>query len=381
MERQSRSRRRKSDYGLRRDARGIWHADFYVAGKRVQRSTYTADKAKAEEWCASEASGLWRERKLGEAPPLKWEQAVALWVKAKELNGKRDLANDMDKARLLSAKLAGKMIHTLSVQDCDGALDAMAEDRGMSNATRNRYRSFLTGVLNYARSKGYGAPTLRLEKRKEADGRVRWLTKEEAAKLLSALAVHLRRMVEFSLATGLRQANVSGLKWQNVDLERRVAWVVAGEAKGRKNISIPLSETALRVLMEAKECPQHASRTFCFTYYGQPLEAPGQTGFHAALTRAGIADFRWHDLRHTWATWHVMGWMSKDGRPTPLNVLQKLGGWGSMTMLQRYAHLASDFTAQYVGDVMLPTTVAASCREAGSGVGLEPAESGSESRR
>ena len=60
-----------------------------------------------------------------------------------------------------------------------------------------------------------------------------------------------------------------------------------------------------------------------------------------ALVRAGIVDFRWHDLRHTWANWHVQA-------GTPLHVLQELGGWESAEMVRRYAHLSSEHLAGYV---------------------------------
>lgn len=60
-----------------------------------------------------------------------------------------------------------------------------------------------------------------------------------------------------------------------------------------------------------------------------------------ALERAGIRDFRWHDLHHTWASWHVQ-------RGTPLQVLKELGGWETMEMVQRYAHLSADHLAQWV---------------------------------
>ena len=60
----------------------------------------------------------------------------------------------------------------------------------------------------------------------------------------------------------------------------------------------------------------------------------------AALGRAGIQDFRWHDLRHTWASWHVQG-------GTPLHALQELGGWESPEMVRRYAHFSAEHLAPY----------------------------------
>ena len=70
-----------------------------------------------------------------------------------------------------------------------------------------------------------------------------------------------------------------------------------------------------------------------FTFLGRPLNSANTKAWQAALQRAGIEDFRWHDLRHTWASWHAMA-------GTPLSVLQELGGWHSPQMVQRYAHLS-----------------------------------------
>src|SRR5574340_587604 len=70
-----------------------------------------------------------------------------------------------------------------------------------------------------------------------------------------------------------------------------------------------------------------------------------------ALERAGLDDFIWHDLRHTWASWHVQN-------GTPLAVLKELGGWASMEMVMRYAHLAPSHLSAWAGNVRLPVNFA-----------------------
>ena len=144
-------------------------------------------------------------------------------------------------------------------------------------------------------------------------------------------------MVQFSLETGLRQANVTGLQWSQVDLVRRCAWIHPDQAKARKAIAVPLSNTAVLVLRE--QIGKH--ETHVFSYRSKPVMQPNNGAWIKALARAGIADFRWHDLRHTWASWHVQA-------GTPLHVLQELGGWESAEMVRRYAHLSSDHLAGYV---------------------------------
>jgi integrase len=171
---------------------------------------------------------------------------------------------------------------------------------------------------------------------KEPTRRVRYLKREEARRLLSELPEHLSEMVAFSLATGLRKANVTGLQWEQVDLEKRWAWIHPDQAKARKAIAIPLNEEALGVLR--RQVGKHP--THVFSYMGQPIIQVNTKAWYAALERAGISDFRWHDLRHTWASWHVQN-------GTPSYVLQQMGGWESPEMVQRYAHLSAEHLTPY----------------------------------
>lgn len=166
--------------------------------------------------------------------------------------------------------------------------------------------------------------------RGEPDKRIRWLTRDEAERLLAELPEHLADMAAFSLATWLRESNVTGLCWSQIDLDRRVAWVHADEAKGKRPIGVPLNVDATLIMHRWQG--RHAERVFCWIPRGKttwlPIEKAGTAAFKKALGRAGIRDFRWHDLRHTWASWHVQA-------GTPLHVLQELGGWSSYQMVQR----------------------------------------------
>jgi len=158
----------------------------------------------------------------------------------------------------------------------------------------------------------------------------------EAQRLLAALPTHLADMAAFSLATGLRRANVTGLQWSQVDLVRRVAWVHPDQAKARKAIAVPLNgEAALLLRKNLEKHPTHV-----FSFRGKPVIQVSTKAWYAALGRAGIENFRWHDLRHTWASWHVQ-------QGTPLFALQELGGWESSEMVRRYAHLAAEHLAPY----------------------------------
>ncbi len=153
-------------------------------------------------------------------------------------------------------------------------------------------------------------------------------------------------MVRFSLATGIRKGNVTGLEWSQVDLERRCAWIHPDQAKARRAIAVPLNRDAMLVLRQ--QLGKHPC--YVFTYRGKRITQVNTKAWTAALERAGITDFRWHDLRHTWASWHAQA-------GTPQHVLQELGGWETLEMVRRYAHLNAEHLAEYAEKLSKPRIV------------------------
>lgn len=81
-----------------------------------------------------------------------------------------------------------------------------------------------------------------------------------------------------------------------------------------------------------------------FTYQCNPVTRANNHAWRKALKRAGIDDFRFHDLRHTWATRHIIA-------GTPIEVLKELGGWSSIDMVLKYAHFGGDRLAEYACNI------------------------------
>jgi integrase len=135
-----------------------------------------------------------------------------------------------------------------------------------------------------------------------------------------------------------------------VDIARRVAWIHGDQAKAGKPIHVTLNATAIDML--TKQVGKHPK--WVFTYKGKPVSQVTTKAWYKALERAGIENFRWHDLRHTWASW-----LTQQG--VPLNVIQEMGAWESSEMVKRYAHLAPEQFAQHarVVAVLLSGTSAA----------------------
>ena len=355
-----------------RGKRGTWWVDLGdIAGQRARRSTGTTDHEAAKEYAATLARDLWRVRRLGETPRVTWDQAVLAWLE--EHQHRRSIEEIKRVLRWLSAHLRGKplteitdqVIRTVAKARREQAVNQRAIDRAIaaerlppkakptSGATVNRHMAQLSAILHYAHKRGWLAGVPPIVKAPEPAKRVAWLTREQADQLLDELPPHLEAMARFALATGLRESNIRLLTWRQVDLQRAVAWFEADEMKAGRTHSVPLNADALRVLASQKG--KHKSWVFPVKRWEvdpqgrnvQVDDATGKISNHAwrkACERAGVPFLRFHDLRHTWASWHVQA-------GTPLPVLQELGGWASLAMVQRYAHLGQSHIAAWAGNL------------------------------
>lgn len=205
-----------------------------------------------------------------------------------------------------------------------------------SPATINRYWSLISAMLNLANERGWiGTPPKWRPYRKESIEH-KFLTEDEARALLAELPHDLALLARFALATGLRKSNVTGLLWKQVEFAKRHMWVPAASAKGGKALSVPLNDDAMDVL---GLCFCVAKGPRVFRYTGDPAGS----AWHSACKRAGVEGLRFHDLRHSWASFHVK-------RGTPLPVLQRLGGWANIETVMIYAHLAPEHVASFANN-------------------------------
>lgn len=352
-----------------RGARGTLWIDFTVDGERVKRSAGTTDRREAEEYAATLARDLWRTKRLGEAPRITWDYAVLAWLG--ENQHLRSIEDIKLRLRWLTGRLIGRSLDAITddviralaserkAQAINGRAMKRAESAGRSlapkpssNATVNRHMAELSKILHYAHGRRWLAAVPPIAKMHEPAKRVSWLQPEEARTLLGELPLHLRAMAAFSLATGLRESNVRLLCWQQVDVARRSAWIYADQAKAGRDLTVPLNDQALQVL--EFQHGRHSRWVFPVPRWEtvdgvaqQVSDAPtGKISNHAwrkACIRAGMPWLRFHDLRHTWASWHVQA-------GTPLPVLQELGGWASLAMVQRYGHLGQTHVAAWAGN-------------------------------
>ena len=315
----------------RKDSPHWWIKLTPRSGPSVQRSTGTSDKLKAREYHDKLKASLWDQERLGIKPERSWREAVVRWLE--ETSEKATHKEDKKKLVWLHGFLGELNLDQVTRDVIDQIRSAKLKE--VSKGTVNRYLALVRAILLRARDEWEWVdkvPKVRLFK--ETSSRERSLTVEQAKALLEQLPEHQREVVLFALATGLRQRNVLGLEWQQVNLAQRHAWIHGWQSKNRRPISVPLNEMALAVLKRQEG--KHSTRVF--TFRGRPLNSANTKAWQAARRRAGIQDFRWHDLRHTWATWQRQA-------GTPTHELQRLGGWRTGAMVERYAHLAPDHLA------------------------------------
>ena len=305
-----------------------WWLKISLNGRTIQRSTGTADKVQALELHDKLKTALWEQIRLGVKPSRSWQEAVVKWLL--ETSDKATHKEDKQKLSWLHAYLGELRLDEINLEIIDKIRSAKLKEA--SKATTNRYLALIRSILIRARDEWEWidkVPKIRLFK--ETNSRERALTVDEAKALLGELPRHQHETVLFALATGLRQSNILKLEWSQVNLELRHAWIHGMQSKNRRPIAVPLNDIAIAVLQ--RQLGKHPTRVF--TYAGKPLMSANTKAWVRALKRAGIKDFRWHDLRHTWATWQRQA-------GTPTHELQKLGGWRTGAMVERYAHLAPE---------------------------------------
>lgn len=255
-----------------------------------------------------------------------WDDARVQWLTDKAY--KSSLSKDREIFAWFDQHLRGVGLTHIDRSVLQGLAQRKAAET--SPSTANRHLALVRAILRRARDVWEWIPKCpQVPAFPPAPHRVRWLTHEEAADLLARLPSHQSAMARFALATGLRQRNVCRLRWCEVDLQSQCLRLEAHKTKNRKPLVVPINAAARAVLDAQAGCHPE----FVFAYHGKPVWQVNTGTWKKALRAAGIENFRWHDLRHTWASWHAQA-------GTPFHVLQELGGWSSYEMVRRYAHLS-----------------------------------------
>jgi integrase len=306
-----------------------WIIRGTVRRVRVEESSGTSDKRIAEEIRAKREAQLLAESAYGRRATATFAEAALSYLEA-----------GGDK-RFLEPVIKHFGTTPLAKIDQD-AIDHGARKLYplVSDSTRDRqFYTPTSAVLKHAAKRRWCLAII-LERPRAPRGRIRWLTLEEANRLIEGCGDHLRPLVTFMLYTGARAGEALWLDWRHVDLTR--SHVIFVNTKNGDSRGVPLHQRALLALANL---PHREGEVFRRPD-GFPYERPKRiddtsagsrfkNAFASACKRASISDFSPHDCRHTWATWHY-------AKNRDLGALMKLGGWKTIAMVMRYAHVNVD---------------------------------------
>ena len=296
-------------------------------GRKTRESTGTTDRRKAEEYEAALQERLWRQHKLGDRGAVPWSEVTQRWLN----DSKRARKRDREIIDWLAPKVGKESVSAVADPD---ALEELRKDGladGWSHSTVDRMMRTVSSVLHKCAEWRMLAACPPIPMYGEEESEPRFLTPEQFSRLCAELPPHLERAARFAVLTLLRKRSQALLTWDRIDLTHRRAWIPGAQMKMHRTHGFPLSKDAVKVLREIKALNQSGERVFQFE--GAPIENFHTAAFKKAAGRAKLLPLRWHDLRHTGASWAVQSGVT-------LQELQVLGDWKSYRSVLKYAFLA-----------------------------------------
>lgn len=226
-------------------------------------------------------------------------------------------------------------------------------DRLISDTTINRIMETLRKMLNIAEEKWefeVGNIHFRKHRLKQPEARTRWITKEEAESLINNASDHLKAPIQFALLTGVRLSNITGLQWKNVNLKHReITFRIKSNIPGGKLLVLPITDNVMDLLNSLQKRNKYQSKRivkdcngksikyitkpddYVFTYKGDRIKDSFRKSFKTACKKSNIENFRFHDLRHTAASWMIQSGI-------PIDLVQEILGHTQIATTKKYAH-------------------------------------------
>lgn len=277
---------------------GIWHINKVIKGKRIYESTGTVDLEEAERYLAQRITEVRGQLIYGERKSYTFIEAATKYL------------NEVDKKSLnrdaVTLKAAVPIIGKLPLEKLHmGTLDKFIAERkkqGLKNATINRDLAVIRRILTLAArlwrdELGYSwlqEPPL-IQPLKSDLRKPYPINDEEEQRLLNELPVHLQTMVIFALNTGLRETELTQLRWCEENIKLGVFVLPGNRTKNSEDRVVPLNQTAKSII----EAQRGKNPEYVFTFKGEPVQRINGHAWRKARKRAGLEQCRVHDLRHT----------------------------------------------------------------------------------
>lgn len=319
-----------------------WYIDYFYNGKRIQKGI--GPSKKQAQAALGKITAEIREGRYFEKKKLLRATVDELIVKYQEWAKSKKSFKTTDAIHLVPIKryFSGKLLSEITEYDVEAfraeRMDTPTRFGGRrSAATCNHELGTLKQVFNKGVAWGLNEknPAAKVKPLRRNNGRVRFLTVEEAGRLLQAASRHLRPIIICALETGMRRGEILNLQWADVDMQNGMLYV--RDTKNGEPRHVPTSarlRTTLAVLPRRLGCDYVFSGEQRIGRIGKPFHDV-RTAFENACRKADIQDFRFHDLRHTAASYMVMA-------NVPLRTVAEILGHKTVSMSERYSHLTPE---------------------------------------
>lgn len=327
----------------RREGSPYWWYAFTFNGVRHRGSTKTERKGEAQ----AIAAKLLADLKAAPQRPESWQLTHVLGTYYTEhAQHLRSHSFVWQKITLFDSLLDTSL--PLSSLTTARLIEYRAKRRGqgISLPTINRDMAILKAAINHAvNAHGIAAPSIDWKRLRapENEHRIRFLSREEFAQLIAAADPGMQLAITAAVTTGLRKSAMLAIEWHQVDLRGRTITIPRG--KGRKPQIIRIAAPLLELLKAQRSAAGNVDAKNANAAAGKVVQLRGpvfdrlnfRKRWEKARATAGLVDFHWHDLRHTFATWARQG-------GADLIALKEALGHSSVAVTQRYMHVDADET-------------------------------------
>lgn len=317
----------------------VWYVRLYVNGRRVRKSTGTDNKRVADDIHAKMKleirEGRFFQTDQGNKRSFKDMSDKYLAEYASE-KAPRSIIRDTISLKHLLPVFGNKFLSQITANQIN-SYKVKRRNEGASASSINKELAFAKHAFNIAIREWEWIrdnPFTRVGMERLPQPRVRYLIREEFERLYQVCNDRLKPIILFAVNTGIRQENILNLTWQEVDLSRGI--ITVQQTKNGERLGLPMNQSVKDLLAKLSKLRFIRSSHIFPNSRGSKLDGGKvRKWFGMACKKAGIENFRFHDLRHTAASWMVQNGVD-------LYIVQRILGHKTAAMTQRYAHLAPD---------------------------------------
>ncbi|MCM8772762.1 MAG: tyrosine-type recombinase/integrase [Candidatus Omnitrophica bacterium] len=317
-----------------------WYIDVSYKGKRI-REAVGKDKKLAITILKKKEIELIENRHLDikRNAKVKFSDFSTYFLNTYSKVNKKSWKRDQLSINHLNKFFGSKFLYEITSKDIEEYKKKRLET-GIKTSTLNRELACLKTILNKAVEWEYLKETPpKIKLFKENNQRVRYLTENEAKTLIDLSPEPLKGIIIIALNTGMRQGEILNLKWKDIDFKEKI--ITIWDTKSKEKRYIPINEIVYNTLLNIDRNPESE-----YVFYGEDPKKPISGSyithsFNRIVKKAGIKDFRFHDLRHTFASWLVM-------KGVNLKTIQELLGHKDQRMTLRYSHLSPEVKKEAV---------------------------------